>query len=126
MKYFYKTIFVVVMLAIFAGCSQKVTIRAIKPSVINDKDIKKISVEPFFNDNISLSSNIKSNISNVVFNNKKYFTLVNRHDKNKILKEQKLQDSGLVNTKASKLFELGEINSIITGKINSTSYFLFS
>lgn len=109
------------LLFFFSGCSQKIIIESIQPAQIDDKDIKKVTVTKFNNDSIALSSNIKAQLNSVSLNNKKYFTLVNR-EVGFIEKEQKLQDSGLVNISQEKVFELGEVNSVITGKINSKNY----
>lgn len=122
MNLYFKTSLLALSLILLSGCSQKTTIKAIKPAPIHDKDIKKISIEKFSNDTISLAANIASNMSNISFNDKKYFTIVNRTDIKKITKEQKLQDSGLVDIDSNKRFDLGEVNSIITGKIYSTNF----
>ena len=60
---------------LFTACSQKVTIKALKPSSVEDSAIKKISIKTIKNDDISLTSNIQSKMNNVQFNNKKYFTI---------------------------------------------------
>ena len=115
-------IYSLVIILLFSACSSKITIKAIKPSVVSDKDIKDISIEKFTNDNISLAVNIESNMDKVIFNDKKYFNIVNRQNIDTILKEQKLQDSGLVNTKEHTFSGLANVSSIMTGKINSTNY----
>jgi hypothetical protein len=117
-----KLVFLFNLALFFTGCSQKITIKAIQPSVVHDKDIKRISIDAFQNDTISLSANILSKINNTTFNGKHYFTVVNRKDIEKILKEQKIQDSGLVNSSEYKQFDLGEVNAIITGTVNNITY----
>ncbi|MEA2017886.1 MAG: CsgG/HfaB family protein [Campylobacterota bacterium] len=106
----------------FTACSQKTTIKAIKPSQISDKDTKEVAIKDFKNDTVSLSSNIKSNMDKIYFNDEKYFKIVNRDNLDSILKEQKLQDSGLVYISSDKTFDIAEVKSLITGKVNSKNY----
>jgi len=121
MKLFKLTILIILTI-LFTACSQKTTIKALKPSQVHDKDIKQIAIKNFTNDTVSLSSNIKSNMDRVYFNDKKYFKIVNRDNLDSILKEQKLQDSGLVDISSDKSFSIAEVKSIITGTLNSKSY----
>ena len=106
----------------FNGCAQKTTIKTLKPSQVSDKSMKNISIDKFSNDTISLSANIHSYMNNVIFNDKKYFNIVNREDTNRILDEFAIKDSGLVDIKDEESFALADVNSIVTGKINSTNY----
>lgn len=106
----------------FSACSQKITVKAIIPAPIGDKDIKNVSIEKFTNDNIGLSQNVNSSMSEISFDEKNYFNIINRIDTDKILAEQKLQDSGLVNNKGEESFGLSDISSIISGKVNSKTY----
>ncbi len=106
---------------LFIACSTKVTVTAIKPSIINDKDVKQISILKFKNDNISLSSYIEAKMDKVIFNDKKYFEIINRKELNTILEEQKLQDSGLVNGINDNSLGLSMVKSLVTGKVNSTT-----
>lgn len=118
-----KNFIVLVLLGLFfTACSQKVTVKALVPAQIGDKDIKNVAIELFKNDDISLSSNINSKMRDVIFDDKKYFNIVNRVDAKKILDEQKLQDSGLVNNKGEELYGLSDISAIIGGEVNSKTY----
>ncbi len=110
------------LIILFTGCSQKITLKTLIPASIDDKDIKNVSIENFKNDTVSLKDNISSQMNNITFNNNKYFNIVNRKDTDKILNEQKLQDSGLVNNTDDKYYGLSDINSIISGSINSKKY----
>lgn len=107
---------------IYSGCSQKITVKALVPAQIGDKDIKNIAIDKFENDDIFLSNNINSKMNEVKFDDKNYFNIVNREDIDKILAEQKFQDSGLVNKNALELYGLSDISAIISGKVNSKSY----
>lgn len=112
---------------IFSGCSQKVTVKSLKPALIDNQAIKKTAILSFKSDNYGLRESIISNMNKVVFDGKNYFSIVNREDTQKILKEQKLQDSGLVNLETFKQFGLSDVDSLITGKIllkdYSTNYY---
>lgn len=108
---------------ISAGCSQKVTIRALEPAQIDRAALtKKVSVLPFEHDRVGLSDRIESNLANQKFNNKNYFTMINRKDFDKILAEQKIQNSGLV--EISKAVEVGNLlgaEAIISGSVGRAS-----
>ena len=109
---------ILTIMFLFIGCSQKVQIKALKAAKITNKSIKNIAVLSFRNDEISQSIQINSAISNVNVNNKKYFTLVDKKDIDKILKEQKLNDSGLVNIfKNSSSNGLSQIETLVMGEV---------
>ena len=110
----------IIICSIFIACSTKVIVKAIKPSAINDSSIKQVSILNFKNDDISLASSIESQMNKVIFNKKNYFKIINRKELDIILKEQKLQDSGLVNNANSSL-GLSVIKSLVTGEINSAT-----
>ena len=102
-----------------SGCSQKVNIRTLEPAEIDRASLtKKISVAPFTNDSIGLSNKIESNLVNRKIDNKKYFTIVSRKDFNKIIHEQKIQNSGLIDL--STAVEVGNLigaEAIISGNV---------
>jgi len=106
---------------LFISCATKITVTALRPSIVYDKDIKQVSILKFKNDNISLSSYIEAKMGKILFDDKKYFKIINREDIDTILEEQKLQDSGLVNDIDENLFGLSTVKSLITGKVNSTT-----
>ena len=112
----------ILSILLFIGCAQKLTVKSLEPAKVSDKAVKNVAVDDFKNDTISLKANIKSALSEVQFNNKPYFTVVNRDATDKILKEQKLQDSGLVNNKGEEEYFLSDISSIITGEILNKGY----
>lgn len=95
-----KYIFFMVFLLFFSGCSQKIDVKYIEPAKIERvRGIKKISVSNFSNDRFALSNKIESELSSIKIDNKNYFSLVSRRDFDKILQEQKLQHSGLMDSK---------------------------
>jgi curli biogenesis system outer membrane secretion channel CsgG len=115
-----------VLLLIFifsSGCSQKITIRALEPAAVDRAALtKKLSVVPFEHDRVGLSDKIEANLANQKFDNKNYFTMINRKDFDKILAEQKIQNSGLV--ELSKAVEVGNLlgaEAIISGSVGRPS-----
>ena len=110
------TVFIVFM----SGCSQKVTVQALEPAQIDRiSQTKVIAVTDFRHDRVGLSRKIEAKLSNFEINNKKYFTVVSRNDINKVIAEQKLQNSGLVNDE--NIVQVGELigaQAIISGNVS--------
>ena len=108
-----------ILVFILSGCTQKVQIRALEPAQIDRaSQTKKITVAPFENDYIGLSNKIEASLVNKEINEKAYFTIVNRKDFNKIIDEQKLQNSGLIDV--STAVEVGNLigaEAIISGRV---------
>lgn len=106
-------------LFIFGGCSQKVAIRALEPAEIDRAAMtKKVSVAPFENDNLGLSNKIETNLVKEKIDNKEYFTVISRKDFDKIISEQKIQNSGLVDV--STVVGVGNLlgaQAIISGRV---------
>ena len=111
------------LLFLMSGCAQKVNIRALEPAQIDRVAYtKKITVTDFVNDRVGLSRKIEANLANVRIDNKNYFTLISRNDFEKIIKEQKLQSSGLVEQKtAVRIGELIGAQAIISGNVGSAT-----
>ena len=103
----------------FSSCAQKVRIQALEPAQIDRiSQTKKIAVLNFKNDRVGLSRKIEADLASFQINNKKYFTIVSRTDFDTIIKEQKLQSSGLVNEDTSvKVGELIGAEAIISGDV---------
>jgi len=103
----------------FLGCSNHVKIKALKPAEIDRAtSTKNIAVVAFDNDRVGLSSKIESNLAGFRLDNKAFFTIVSRSDLNQLISEQKLQNSGLVDTK--DIVEVGELigaQAIISGNV---------
>ena len=123
-KYF--LILQVILVALFvSGCSQKVTIKALEPAEVDRAaKTKNIAVVKFKNDYVGLSNKIETNLLRFKIENKPYFTMVSRGDINKILREQRFQNSGLVDL--STAVEMGNIigaEALISGRLgDETSY----
>ncbi len=111
----------VAVAAFMSGCAQKVTIKALEPAevgVLANK--KKIAVASFKNDKVGLAGKIEAKLAQATIDKKKYFTVVNRKQMNKILAEQKLQSSELVDpATASKIGKLIGVQAMITGEVAS-------
>ena len=110
----------VVGISIFmSGCAQKVTIKALEPAEVDRAaQTKKVSIAPFKNDTIGLSTKIEANLARHRLDNKKYFTIVSRSDFDKIIREQKIQNSGLIDE--STAVEVGNLigaEAIISGNV---------
>ncbi len=118
-----------VILLLLNGCAQKVAIKALEPAEVDRvANTKKITVTNFSHDSVGLSRKIEANLSKFRIDDKKYFTLVSRNDFDKILKEQGVQNSGLVDPKT--VVEVGQLigaEAIINGNVgrvtSSDSYF---
>lgn len=118
-----KTVFKLISLSaalfVLGGCSQKVSIRALEPAEIDRAAMtKKVSVAPFENDNIGLSNKIETNLVKQKIDNKEYFTVISRKDFDKIISEQKIQNSGLVDV--STVVDVGNLigaQAIISGRV---------
>lgn len=109
---------------LLSGCAQKVVVRALEPAQVERAaNTKKISVSEFKNDSVGLSGKIEANLAHTVIDGKNYFTLVSRDDFKKIINEQKLQNSGLVET--STAVEVGHLigaDAIISGTVIRPTY----
>jgi len=102
-----------------SGCSQKVTIRALEPAEVDRAALtKKVAVSNFNNDRVGLSGKIEAKLSKFKIDNKSYFTIVSRNDFNKIVQEQHIQNSGLVDSQT--VVEIGGLvgaEAIISGNV---------
>ena len=117
-------LFFMILFTFFSlGCSNHVRVKALKPAEIDRATTtKNIAVVAFNRDRVGLSSKIESNLARHKIDNKPFFTIVSRSDLNQVIKEQKLQNSGLVDTQ--DIVEVGELigaEAIISGNVGKTS-----
>ncbi|MCD6190118.1 MAG: hypothetical protein J7K14_01075 [Sulfurimonas sp.] len=120
---------VTLIMFIMSGCAQKVNVRALEPAEIDRvAATKKVAVANFSNDNVGLSGKIEAKLARFRIDNKSYFTIVSRNDFNKIVEEQKIQNSGLVDQKT--VVDIGNLigaQAIISGNVgkatSQNSYF---
>jgi curli biogenesis system outer membrane secretion channel CsgG len=108
---------------LMSGCAQKVSMRALEPAEVDRAAYtKKVAVTDFYNDRVGLSSKIEAKLAGVRIDNKNYFTMVSRNDFNKIIKEQKIQNSGLLDP--STAVDVGNLigaQAIVSGHVGSPS-----
>lgn len=106
---------------LISGCAQKVTVKALEPAEINGAaNTKNIAVTPFHHDYVNLADKIEAYISKQRINGKPYFNVINRTDLNKVIKEQKIQNSGLIDE--STAVEVGNLlgaQAIISGSVDA-------
>jgi curli biogenesis system outer membrane secretion channel CsgG len=110
-------------LAFITGCAQKVHVRALNPAEVSEMATKKkVAVSQFRHDYIGLSGKIEAEIARQRIDKKRYFTLLSRKDMSKILKEQKLQSSELIDEKTTaRVGKLIGAQAIISGDIGSAN-----
>ena len=107
------------ILILMSACAQKVNIRALEPAEIDRAAAtKKVAVADFNNDRVGLSTKIEAKLSRFKIDNRSYFTIVSRNDFNKIIEEQKIQNSGLVDSET--VVDIGDLigaQAIISGDV---------
>lgn len=115
------SVFAVAML--MSGCAQKIQIIALNPAEVGEMaSMKKIAISKFKNDSLGLSGKIESEIAKHKLDNEKYFTVLSRQDMDKVIAEQKLQSSELMdNETSSKVGKLIGAQAIINGEIASAN-----
>ena len=105
------------------GCSSHVTIKALKPAQVHRaSSTKNVAVVALQNDRVGLGSKIESILAKHRVENEPFFTIVNRSNINHVLEEQKLQNSGLVDTK--DIINVGNLigaQAIISGNVGKSS-----
>ena len=118
---FYISVLGVLSLFLLSACAQKVNVRALEPAEIDQvANTKRIAITNFVNDRVGLAAKIEAKLAKVQIDNKKYFTVISRNDLDKVISEQKLQNSGLVDDKT--VVKLGKIvgaQAIISGRVSS-------
>ena len=112
-----------VFVIFISGCSQKVGVKALEPAQVDRiSQTKVIAVTDFTHDRVGLSRKIEAKLAKFEIDNKKYFTVVSRNDINKVIAEQKLQNSGLVDD--NNIVKVGELigaQAIISGNVSPVS-----
>lgn len=109
------------LLFLMSGCAQKVQVKALEPAEIDRVAYtKKIAVSNFKNDRVGLASKIEANLASFKIDRKNYFTMISRNDFDKIIKEQKIQNSGLITQgTAVTVGNLVGAQAIISGNVGS-------
>ncbi len=118
-----KLVIAAFMFIVLGGCAQRVGFDVLVPAQVDAMArVKKIAVSSFVDDRVGLSRKVESKLASVRIDGKNFFTVVSRSDLNKIIAEQKLQNSGLVNDK--NIVKVGEIigaQAIISGRVSRPS-----
>jgi len=122
-KYIITSAIAFLNLLFLTGCAQKVHIRAINPAEVSEMAVnKKVAVSQFRHDHIGMSGKIEAEIASQRIDNKRYFTLLSRKDMSKVLKEQKLQSSELMDeTTTSRVGKIIGAQAIISGDVASAN-----
>jgi len=117
------TFLLLLSLLLLTACSPKITVKALQPAQVDRvSQTKIIAMHSFQGDSLGLSSKIEASLASKRIDNKKYFTMISRKDTQRILHEQKLQDSGLLEEDAA--VELGNLlgaKALISGSISDKS-----
>ena len=124
MKNVYKLVLATTAAAVLmSGCAQKVRIKALQPAEVGEMaSKKKVAVSKFRKDTVGLSGKIESEIAKQKLDNKKYFTILSRKDMAKVIAEQKLQSSELMDERtSSRVGKLIGAQAIINGEITSAN-----
>jgi len=108
---------------LMSGCAQKVRIKALNPAEVGEMaSKKKVAISKFKNDTQGLSGKIESKISSHKLDKKRYFTVISRKDLDKVIAEQKLQSSELMDeATATKVGKLIGAQAVINGEISSAT-----
>lgn len=108
---------------LISGCAQKATVYAIQPAEVDRMaSTKKVAVGAFSHDAVGLSKKIEVGLAGKKVDGKSYFTTISRSDINKVIEEQRLQNSGLFDESSSvKMGKLLGAQALISGDISSAS-----
>jgi len=108
---------------LMSGCAQKVRVKALRPAEVSRAALtKKVAVTSFQNDKPNISGKIEANLAKHKLDGKQYFTIVSRQDLNKVLSEQKIGTSGLIDpTTATEVGKLIGAQAIISGRTGNAS-----
>ncbi len=111
------------IMLLMSGCAQTIKIKALAPAEVEEMATKKkVAISGFKNDYYGLSGKIESQIASHKLDQKRYFTVVSRKDLDKIMAEQKLQSSELMDERtATKVGKLIGAQAVINGEIASAS-----
>ncbi len=90
------TLLLFVLALFFTACTPKVSLQTLQAPKVTHPSIRQLAVMDFKNDTIGQASSIETLLAQVTFEQKPYFTLVQRKDLDLILNEKKLNDSALV------------------------------
>jgi len=112
-------LFALVASILASGCAQQVRIKAINPAEVGAMaSKKKVAVSAFKNDTVGLSGKIEAQIAKQKLDKKRYFTVLSRKDMAKVIAEQKLQSSEMMDeATTARVGKLIGAQAIINGEI---------
>ena len=118
----FKLFFTLTAIMLFMnGCTQKVLIKALNPAEVGEMaSKKKIAIVDFKNDSYGLSGKIESKIASHKLDEKRYFTVLSRKDLKRVIQEQKLQSSDLMDEQSiTRVGRFSGAQAIISGEVAS-------
>ena len=106
-----------------SGCATKIKVKALYPSDIDRAAATKtIAVTEFKNDTIGVGGTFETKIASQKLDGKPYFTVISRTNIDQVLKEQKLQGSGLLDESSSvSIGGLLGAQALISGEVGNVS-----
>ena len=115
---------VVTGLGVLNGCASKVTLQGVEPAKVDQAaKIKTLSVLTFENDDYGFAQTLQHQLSRKEVNGQPFFTILERNAFERILEEQKLQYSGLVDEKTTvQIGQLVGAKGLITGSVKPPSF----
>ena len=122
---FFRNLVVILVVVLVTGCATTTEIRALKPAEVNAAaSLRTIGVIPFdqkAKTNVSLDAKIESELANYQLEQgKNYYKVVDRANLESIIKEQKLQLSGLTNkNQTAKIGRLSGAEALVVGNVSS-------
>ncbi|WP_086479219.1 CsgG/HfaB family protein [Oceanospirillum sanctuarii] len=123
----FKALAVLGMAGVAAGCSTTTTIQALQPAEVDRAaNLKQIAIVDFDNDRgrygVNFAAKLEAQLANYKIDGKNYFTVVSRNDLDRIIDEQKRQNSGLFSdTKIAEIGKLTGAQAMISGSVSSAS-----
>lgn len=120
MKTTFKLVLSVLAVGLFMnGCAQKIKIQALHPAEVGAMATqKKVAINSFKNDSVGLSGKIESKIAQHKLDGRTYFTVLSRKDLDKIMAEQHLQSSELMDeATTTRIGKLIGAQAIVSGEI---------
>ena len=124
MKVLFKLFFALTTIMLFmSGCTQKVIVKALNPAEVGEMaSKKKVAIVDFKNDTYGLSGKIESKIASHKLDKKRYFTVLSRKDLNKIIDEQKLQFSDLMDERSiTRIGKFTGAQAIVSGEVTTAN-----
>ncbi len=108
------------LLVLLTACGRSVSIQMLEPAKVTQAgQIRQIAVMPLKQDRIGLTERLEAALAQSRVEGERYFTLVDRRDRDQVLAEQRFQHSGLM--EPDELVALGELigaSGLISGRIN--------